>query len=366
MLLERFHNKLHGSRFSKHSKSSSSSETNAHKDDATVPVGEVSMDEEMADVKPEEGAGNLSINTHVDNLRGFVGVSGVSTPVTTPSAQPIVPYMFMNQKRQDSVGSFASSISDMPYSQAGPSRSSVSSAPTFSPQFMRLLMDVYQDVCSDPTATPFDTTNPPPGILNRTAKVAVARAEVNGIDYGREKSALLINSVRQRLQVEVRQDCYLSRNNSMVSLPPMPLFSAADMTPPASSDYFSMQPEHQLQQPLSAPFQLLGCSSGQQQLHQQQQPLQTPFEHRPSIPKTLQRSRNDSFISAMGRSRSGSSHIAPFQQIQASSSLEPGFARSRSGSNGYFALTPTNSILGDIQRPAESRQRNSDSVAFEV
>ncbi|CEP63561.1 Cip1p LALA0_S08e05402g [Lachancea lanzarotensis] len=353
MLLEKFHNKLHGSRFSKHSnRSPATRDTTVEQDSQDLMCVDENPVQENA---PALGPQELRINTQLCNLR-FGCQNGVSTPVSTPSAQPIMPYMYMSQKRQDSVASFASSISDLP----GSVRPSVSTS--FSPQFVRLLMDVYQDICSDPTATPFDINNPPPGILNRAAKLAVSRAEENGVDYGREKNAILISAIKQRLQQEVRQDGYLSRNSSMVSLPPMPVFNSSDLTPPMSSDYFNVHSEVPPQQPLSAPFQV--SNYGSNQLQPPSMPLGEP---RPSIPKTLQRSRNDSFISAAGRSRSGSNHILPFQQLQpASSIMEPSFARSRSGSNGYYALTPTSSFLPDCQRPIVSREKSNESAAFEI
>ncbi|SCU81176.1 LANO_0B02212g1_1 [Lachancea nothofagi CBS 11611] len=373
MLLERFHNRLHGSKHAKHAKHADSSpklDATPNRDTEQSLEDQDSMsvdgDSEMQGAGPNPEANELRINTQMCSFRNFISQNGVSTPVSTPSTQPIMPYMYMNQKRQDSVASFASTISDMSYSQPGPNKNNASSVSSFSTQFVRLLMDVYQDICSDPTATPFDTTNPPPGILNRAAKVAIARAEEKSVDYGRERSALLIASVRKRLQQEVRLDGYLSRNSSMVSLPAMPLFNSSDMGPPMNQDYFGIHSDITPQQPLSTPFQISNYSSGQPQQQQQQQPLQTPFEHRTSIPKTLQRSRNDSFISAAGRSRSGSNQVFPFPQLQAPSSLEPGLARSRSGSNGYFALTPTNSYLGDIQRPTISRQKSNDSSAFDM
>ncbi|SCU77972.1 LAFA_0A04236g1_1 [Lachancea sp. 'fantastica'] len=351
MLLEKFHNKLHGSRFSKHSsRSPAVSDERAEQDNQDLMcVDEDTAQENSPALSPQE----LRINTQLCNLR-FGPQNGVSTPVSTPSAQPIMPYMYMSQKRQDSVASFASSVSDLP----GSTRPPVSTS--FSPQFLRLLMDVYQDICSDPTATPFDINNPPPGILNRSAKVAVSRAEEQGVDHGREKNAILISAVKQRLQQEVRQEVYLSRNSSMVSLPPMPVFNSSDLTPPMSSDYFTVHSEVPLQQPLSAPFQMSHHGSSQLQ------PPPMSLEPRPSIPKTLQRSRNDSFISAAGRSRSGSNHILPFQQLQPASSLEPALARTRSDSNGYYALTPTSSFMPDHQRPIVSRQRSNESAAFEM
>ncbi|SCU78164.1 LAME_0A03532g1_1 [Lachancea meyersii CBS 8951] len=356
MLLERFHNKLHNSRFSKHS--SSTPAAAAAPDKRTVEQGNQDnmlvddgpSSEAIGSTKPQE----LRINTQLCNLRSFTPQNGVSTSVSTPSAQPIMPYMYMNQKRQDSVASFTSSISDLPGSVRPPVPTS------FPAQFLRLLMEVYQDICSDPTATPFDISNPPPGILNRAAKLAVSRAEERGVDYGREKNAILITAVRQRLQQEVRQDNYLSRNSSVVSLPPMPMFNPSDLTPPMPTDYFSLQSELPHQQPLSAPFQMPNYGTNQLQAPQM------PYEPRSSFQKTVQRSRNESFISVAGRSRSGSNHVHPFQQLQPASSFEPVSARSRSGSNGLFALTPTSSFMGEYQRPIVSRQRSNESAAFEL
>ncbi|CUS49609.1 LAQU0S24e00232g1_1 [Lachancea quebecensis] len=367
MLLERFHNKLHGSRLSRHSNSKSRSKCDVNAQPAQDLTEDLMTGDGVSDSDAYASMRELQINTQFCEPRGGTPLNGVSTPVMTPVMQPIMPYMYGNQKRQDSVVSFASSISDMP----GPARTATTPLPTtFSTQFVKMLMEVYQDICSDPTATPFDAANPPSGILNRTAKVAVERAEQKGVDLGREKNALLVNSVKQRLLQELRRDAYLSRNSSIVSLPPMPQFNASDIAPTACADYFSSHTETSCQGQLSTPFQMPTSSSGNNQA------LQTPFDQRSQVPKLTHRSRNDSFISAAGRSRSGSSHMLPFQQqqqqlqpsvaLQPSSFIETTLApRAQYEGNGYFVLTPTNSLLGDSQQPSIVRERSNASSAFE-
>ncbi|KAM3165338.1 hypothetical protein ACU8KH_00138 [Lachancea thermotolerans] len=367
MLLERFHSKLHGSRLSRHSNSKSRSKCDADAQPVQNIADDLMTGDGMSDSDAYASMRELQISTQLCEPRSGTPLNGVSTPVMTPVMQPIMPYMYGNQKRQDSVASFASSISDMP----GPARTATTPLPTtFSTQFVKMLMEVYQDICSDPTATPFDASNPPSGILNRTAKVAVERAEQKGVDMGREKNALLVNSVKQRLLQELRRDAYLSRNSSIVSLPPMPQFNTSDIAPTACVDYFSTHAEASSNGQLSTPFQMPTSSLGSSQ------PLQTPFDQRPQVPKLSHRSRNDSFISAAGRSRSGSSHMFPSQQqqqqpqpsaaLQPSSFIETTTApRAQFEGNGYFVLTPTNSMLGEPQQPSIARERSNASSAFE-
>ncbi|KAG0655093.1 hypothetical protein C6P44_000562 [Monosporozyma unispora] len=98
-------------------------------------------------------------------------------------------------------------------------------------QFISLLMEIYQLLSSDPTVTPFDTTNPPSGILNRVGKLAIEKANSNNLDILNNGNAMMMNSstllalIRHHLLTEIRKDGYLSRNVSLSSLPQQSIFN---------------------------------------------------------------------------------------------------------------------------------------------
>ena len=78
-------------------------------------------------------------------------------------------------------------------------------------QFISLLMEIYQLLSSDPTVTPFDTTNPPSGILNRVGKLAIEKANSNNLDILNNGNAMMMNSstllalIRHHLLTEIRK-----------------------------------------------------------------------------------------------------------------------------------------------------------------
>lgn len=217
------------------------------------------------------------------------------------------PYAYM--QRQNSVSSLASSVSDFGggyLRQQVVANAAVTGAGTFTVQFLSLLMEVYQRTCSDPTVTPFDTTNPPSGILNTVAKMAIQQSKIEGVEVGYERNSWLLTLVRHRLLEEVRKEGYLSRNNSNISLPPPPQFMemvnatsfhSPNISTTQQQDYFSKQ----------------SCN-------------QDHFGSLLGIPNPVNRGNS------LMRSRSNSSQVL--------------LARTRSNSNGLFALTPTNSESG--------------------
>lgn len=233
----------------------------------------------------------------------------VHTPVaTTPVNRhdmgegqngPFPPYL-QTQGRQNSVSSLASSISDFHggFRSHALATASVGGSGSFTPQFISLLMQVYQGLCSDPTVTPFDTTNPPSAILNRAAKITIERCKTQDVEIGYERNSWLLTLVRHRLLEEVRRDGFYSRNNSNLSLPPPPPQFVEMM-------YNNSRP--------STPDCSVKPSAGSQDY-------------------------SSSMLNANGgrnnlmRSRSNSSQIL--------------LARTRSNSNGLFALTPTSSECG--------------------
>ena len=158
------------------------------------------------------------------------------TPVMTPVGTAIpysqqqqqstfLPPYIANRARQNSNVSLASSISEYPNSlrQQVATTTAINNA-TFTEPFMALLLEVYQSICSDPTMTPFDSFNPPSGILNKVAKISIEQAEFKNLDIGHEKNSWLLTTVRHRLLQEVRKEGYLSRNASLSSLQP-PIFN---------------------------------------------------------------------------------------------------------------------------------------------
>ncbi|CAI4053575.1 hypothetical protein SKDZ_16G2520 [Saccharomyces kudriavzevii ZP591] len=161
----------------------------------------------------------------------------LSTPVYTPVTTPInssnqtknsensyfPAFPNASRTRQNSSSSLASSVSDFPQNfKQHALYNNNSQITSFAPQFVGLLIEIYQNTCSDPTITPFDTANPPSGILNRVAKAAIQQSELQQLDIGCDRNSWLLTLVRHRLLQEVRKDGYLSRNTSLTSLPPPP------------------------------------------------------------------------------------------------------------------------------------------------
>lgn len=304
MLLDRFHRKFYHSRHR-------SSGNAVNQDDGSKDEDEdVLMDVEVQQPVPMSICGQ---GCRFEETGEMVYVDpGVQTPVaTTPVGYggrqdvpdgltgPFPPYLQM-QDRQNSVSSLASSISDFHggLRQQAFANAAVSGSGNFTPQFMALLMEVYQNVYCDPTVTPFDTTNPPSAILNRTAKIALEQCKIREVEIGCERNSWLLTLVRRRLLEEVRKDGYLSRTNSNVSLPPPP------------PQFMEMM--------YNSTFQ----------------------SSKPSTPDCSTKGSQDYFgnmlttnnRSGLMRSRSNSSQVL--------------LARIRSNSNGLFALTPTSSETG--------------------
>ncbi|KOG96292.1 Cip1p DI49_5442 [Saccharomyces eubayanus] len=232
MLLERLHKRLHAS---------SSKRSQEKKDKVHTPDGAPPVQPEPQHQKQEP---QPLLNYDYDDM--IVFDRNVSTPVFTPVMTPVnntgsnqtkhsansyfPPFLNNNRTRQNSASSLASSVSDFPQSfKQQAVFNSNPQATSFTPQFVGLLIEVYQDTCSDPTITPFDTTNPPSGILNRVAKAAIQQSEVQQLDIGCDRNSWLLTLVRHRLLQEVRKDGYLSRNTSLTSLPPPPPPQFAEM-----------------------------------------------------------------------------------------------------------------------------------------
>lgn len=127
---------------------------------------------------------------------------------------------FYHNSRNNSNASLASSVnSDFGFfnnPDLFANNSTITSGLTsnFTPDFIKILMSTYQNVSIDPLITPFDTTNPPGGILNKVSKLAIETAVQKNIDIGYELSHHLVTMVRHKLLNEVRKDGYLSRNAS--------------------------------------------------------------------------------------------------------------------------------------------------------
>ncbi|AET41151.1 Cip1p Ecym_7316 [Eremothecium cymbalariae DBVPG len=134
------------------------------------------------------------------------------TPVHTP-VNRLDPFF---KRCNDSVTSLASSVSD--FSDCTP----LSPQPNFTPDFVRLLLNTYYLACSDSTGTPFDHNNPPSGILNKVAKLAVEISDRDGLEIGCGRDKWLLTAIRKRILQEVRKEAYLSRNSSLMSLPSTP------------------------------------------------------------------------------------------------------------------------------------------------
>lgn len=178
------------------------------------------------------------------------GSSGLNGPAGLSQPQPPFPPYLRSRARQNTASSLSSSVSDFHIgSNSGSgwnpaSYASVSGSGSFTPGFLTLLMEVYQSVCSDPTVTPFDTSNPPSGILNRAAKIAVEESENKGVEIGYERNSWLLTLVRRRLLEEVHKDSYLSRSGSAVSIPQLPpqwMDGAAPFEAPSRPDSLRRQ-----------------------------------------------------------------------------------------------------------------------------
>ena len=129
---------------------------------------------------------------------------------------------YLNRARGNSTSSLASSVASDSYNYSYAATAASGYTDDLSPAFSELIMRVYQELCSDPTVTPFDTLQPPAGILDRTAKLTVQRTMQEGTDTGlgpqQATPALLQALVRHRLGQELRREGYLSRNGSAASL----------------------------------------------------------------------------------------------------------------------------------------------------
>ncbi|CDO96573.1 unnamed protein product [Kluyveromyces dobzhanskii CBS 2104] len=310
--------------------------------------------------KPKPFPKQLSLDT--DASTWYVLEQQVSTPVMTPVNQSGPHQVYT--KRHDSVSSLASSVSELGYANGRTSTANnLSSIPApFTTQFVSLLLEVYLQVCSDPLVTPFDSSNPPSGILHRVSKLAVDAADADQVEIGLERNSWLLTLVRQRLLKEVRKESYMSRNSSVISLPPAPQFgnetSSTNMQQHSPQDYFSCNamgaansppssfPTNNYYAGLNSSFESRP-SSQHQQLQQPLQLSQSSAQAAPQHPKSLARSRNNSFITAASRSRSNSFKVHP-QLTNTLGSVQtpplPNLTRSRSSSNAHFFLTPTNSI----------------------
>ncbi|KAL6941851.1 hypothetical protein ACO0QE_003010 [Hanseniaspora vineae] len=139
-----------------------------------------------------------------------------STPVfETPSSTPV----FYKHKYQNSVTSLASSIDDNTPTTAYPPLN-------FSTPFIQLLLETYQEHCSNPTITPFDDANPPYGVTNIVAKKALKTAIQKNINLTITSNPLelsnnanVLAAIRKKLLDEVkRENVFESRNNSVISL----------------------------------------------------------------------------------------------------------------------------------------------------
>ncbi|QLL31730.1 hypothetical protein HG536_0B05960 [Torulaspora globosa] len=310
MLLDRFHRKFY------HSKHRTSPEVGSSEDvtmvDDSMEADSFQLSQPVpvtAGNRHGESLGLYGQGQEFEESEEMMYVDpGVHTPVsTTPlNRQEDVeglggsfpPYLQM-QGRQRSVSSLASSVSDFHggLRHQAFATAAAGGAGSFTPQFLSLLLQVYQDLSSDPTVTPFDKTNPPSAILNKAAKIAIEQCRTQGVEIGYERNSWLLTLVRHRLLEEVRMEGFYSRNNSNLSLaPPPPQFvelmynssfqNSKPSTPdcagkPTAQDYFG---------------NVLSANAGR---------------------------------TGLMRSRSNSSQIL--------------LARTRSNSNGLFALTPASS-----------------------
>lgn len=265
------------------------------------------------------------ISTPMDSQPPGSSFGGGSGGGSGSISQPPFPPFLRSRGRQNTTTSLSSSISDF-HATSGSNCSSgwnpvvsaqqpnLNGSKNFTPQFLKLIMKVYQNVCSDPTVTPFDTNNPPSGILNRVAKVAVEESENKNIEIGYERNSWLLTLVRHKLLEEVHKDSYLSRSGSAVSIPPLPPHWM-ESAPPFEAP---LQPDSLLKQ-------------------QQQSSYQPDYFN------------GWNFTSASTRpsSNGGGNLIRTSSNSSQFLLNQPGSVRTRSdnngNNNGMFSLTPTNS-----------------------
>lgn len=335
MLLDRFHNRFHHSKHKADTNSNSNS--NSKRSSSAVDVPSIQTSDAFVVSQPVPVSLNIQQEQpeldyeYEDNEDMISMVPSIHTPLaTTPvnygqhpfnknnynnleggtsfNGSHFPPYLHMKD-RQNSASSLASSISDFHggvLRQQAVANAAVGGAGNFTSQFLGLLMEVYQSICSDPTVTPFDNTNPPSGILNTVAKIAIEQSRNTGVEIGYERNSWLLTLVRHRLLEEVRKDGYFSRNNSNISLPPPP------------PQFMEMMNSTAFHSP-----NVTNTNNNQTDYFSKQQPYnQDCFGNVLSLP-SANRTNN------LMRSRSNSSQVL--------------LARTRSNSNGIFALTPTTS-----------------------
>ncbi|SMN19109.1 similar to Saccharomyces cerevisiae YPL014W Putative protein of unknown function [Maudiozyma saulgeensis] len=164
--------------------------------------------------------------------------------------------IYMNRTHNGSVSSLTSSIGDTyTYSNnftttnANSTTNDISNYAILSNKFTDLIMDVYLNVSSDPTITPFDPTSPPVGILNRVALLSIERAINQQCETGTRiplQSNAMVVTIRHTLNQEIRREGYMSRNGSQSSLiPPPPQFtellnSTHNISDPLDPNFFKI------------------------------------------------------------------------------------------------------------------------------
>lgn len=285
-------------------------------------------DEEMVDGDDDVISMDLFVRTPISTPMDTTGDGEAGTGMAGP---PFPPYL-RTRGRQNTASSLSSSVSDFhggamwaPVVAPNP----VSGSGNFTQQFLQLMMDVYMNVCSDPTVTPFDTVNPPSGIVNRVAKIAVEDSKTKNVEIGYERNSWLLTLVRHRLLEEVRRDSYLSRSGSAISIPPPPQLLEGSGLGPAPLE-ISTQPENPLMRQNSQDY--FGSWN---------------------FPST---SRVSNVGGGLIRTRSNSSQMLLNQ---------PGLVRTRSDNNSLFALTPTSSET-NLASGFGLRQRNGGLAGPQV
>ena len=201
----------------------------------------------------DTGINNHNINDYIDtsstsDMNTFVDPRlqyNMTTPVTSYNPLSSIinnnnnnnPFYHLQQQPQFSYDKYNGSTTSL-----ASSINSDITLPTslnnniLSKQFMNLLIETYQFLCSDPTITPFDTNNPPSGILNRVGKISLQKANsinmeiFNNTKYNNQNNNnnnqnVLLSIIRHNLLSEIRKEGYYSRNVSLVSLPQPSLFN---------------------------------------------------------------------------------------------------------------------------------------------
>ncbi|CCK70006.1 Cip1p KNAG_0D02570 [Huiozyma naganishii CBS 8797] len=155
---------------------------------------------------------------------------GMVTPVSNGASSlaslmgaPTGPYFARDgDVNNGSTTSLASSINsdfgESAYSRMTNFNGASGATTSFTPQFTKLVNEIYQLVCSDPQVTPFDNCNPPSGVLDKVAKISLQQAEQREIQIGYERSNYLMTLVRHHLLSEVKKEQYLVRNCSASSI----------------------------------------------------------------------------------------------------------------------------------------------------